>query len=122
MNYSATQIQAMVREMDHSKKRWRHLKSRNPEEYRAHLVAENTKLEQDFPSVFYKHLEDGLDSTFFEMLQMKRAIERGEITNEQASSHLGQKLFQRYVKPVIDSNAPAPAKPLTYEEFYRQFE
>lgn len=122
MNYSATQIQAMVREMDHSKKRWRHLKNRKPEEYRAHLVAENSTLEKDFPSVFYKHLEDGLDSTFFEMLQMKRAIERGEITNEQASAHLGQKLFQRYVTPVIDSNAPAPAKPLTYEEFYRQFE
>ncbi len=32
MNYSATQIQAMVREMDHSKKRWRHLKKKNNEE------------------------------------------------------------------------------------------
>jgi hypothetical protein len=32
MNYSATQIQAMVREMDHSKKRWRHLKKKSKEE------------------------------------------------------------------------------------------
>ena len=95
MNYSATQIQAMVREMDHSKKRWRHLKKKNHEEYLGHLRQENPKLESDFPSVFYKHADDELDSTFFEMLQLKRRIERGELTMEQASQMMGQQLFGR---------------------------
>lgn len=95
MNYSATQIQAMVREMDHSKKRWRHLKKKSKEEYLGHLKAENSKLEADFPSVFYKHAEDELDSTFFDMLQLKRRVERGEMTTEQASQMMGQQLFGR---------------------------
>lgn len=122
MEYSATQIQALVREMDHSKTRWRHIKRSKPEEYRAHLAAENPKLEKDFPSVFEKHLEDGLDTTFFEMLQLKRKIEKGEMTTEQASALMGQQLFGRYVKPKIDSNTPTPAKPMSYADYYRQFE
>ena len=122
MEYSATQIQALVREMDHSKKRWKHLKKRDAAQYRAHLMSENPKLEKDFPSIFEKHLEDGLDATFFEMLMLKRKIERGEMTSEQASALMGQQLFGRYVKPVVDSNTPAPPKPLSYAEYYRQFE
>lgn len=122
MEYSATQIQAMVREMDHSKKRWRHIKKRDPEQYRAHLVAENPKLEKDFPSIFEKHLEDGLDATFFEMLQLKRKMERGELTAEQASAQMGQQLFGRYVKPVVDPLTPPPPKPMSYADYYRQFE
>jgi 23S rRNA maturation-related 3'-5' exoribonuclease YhaM len=59
------------------------------------LKAENSKLESDFPSVFYKHADDELDATFFEMLQLKRRIERGELTNEQASTLMGQQLFGR---------------------------
>ncbi len=45
--------------------------------------------------MFYKHAEDELDSTFFEMLQLKRRIERGEVTMEQASQLMGQQLFGR---------------------------
>ena len=120
--YTATQVQAMVREMDHSKKRWRHLKARKPEEYRGHLQAENKGLYDTFPSLWEMHMEDKLDETFFQMLQLKRRIEKGELTNEQASGLMGQQLFNRYVKPVVDSNSPAPAKPMSYEEFYRQYQ
>lgn len=121
MEYSATQIQALVREMDHSKKRWRHIKKRDPEQYRARMASENPKLEKDFPAIFDKHLEDGLDETFFQMLQLKRRIEKGEITNEQASAAMGQQLFGRYVKPVVDPKAPKPETPMSYEEYYNKF-
>ena len=120
--YTATQVQAMVREMDHSKKRWRHLKARKLEEYRGHLQAENKVLYEVFPSLWEMHADDKLDETFFQMLQLKRRIEKGELTNEQASGVMGQQLFNRYVKPVVDSNSPAPAKPMSYEEFYRQYQ
>lgn len=120
--YTATQVQAMVREMDHSKKRWRHLKARKPDEYRTHLQAENKVLYDAFPSLWEMHMEEKLDETFFQMLQLKRKIEKGELTNEQASGIMGQQLFNRYVKPVVDSNTPAPAKQMSYEEFYRQYQ
>ena len=120
--YTATQVQAMVREMDHSKKRWRHIKTRKPDEYKGHLQAENKVLYETFPSLWEMHVEDKLDETFFQMLQLKRRIEKGELTNEQASGLMGQQLFNRYVKPVVDSNSPAPAQPMSYEEFYRQYQ
>lgn len=41
------------------------------------------------------HADDKLDETFFRMLQLKRQIERGELTQEQASAAMGQQLFQR---------------------------
>lgn len=120
--YTATQVQAMVREMDHSKKRWRHLKSRKPDEYKGHLQSENKVLYSDFPSLWEMHADDKLDETFFQMLQLKRRIEKGELTNEQASGIMGQQLFNRYVKPVVDSNTPAPAKPMSYEDYYKQYQ
>lgn len=120
--YTATQVQAMVREMDHSKKRWNHLKTRNPEEYSTRLQNENKILYNMFPSLWEMHKDDKLDETFFQMLQLKRKIERGQLTNEQASAQMGQTLFNRYVKPTVDSNTPAPTQAMSYEEYYRQFQ
>jgi hypothetical protein len=65
------------------------------------------------------HIEDKLDQTFFEMLALKRKIERGELTPEQASTVVGQQLFSRFVPHVI-SNAAPPTPRMSYEEFYRQ--
>jgi hypothetical protein len=42
------------------------------------------------------------------------------MTEDDASKIIGQKLFDRFVAPVI-GNAPAPEKPLTYSEYYKQF-
>jgi dephospho-CoA kinase len=118
---SATQIQALVRAMDQSKKKWRYLRQRNRmDEYKAALKRENETLFFNYPSLFEMHAEDRLDSTFFEMLQLKRKIERGEMTSEQASQVIGQQLFTRYVPHRIDSNAPPPAPKMSYEDYYKQ--
>jgi uncharacterized short protein YbdD (DUF466 family) len=74
----------------------------------------------NYPSLFDMHMNDKLDSTFFEMLQLKRKIERGEMTAEEASRIVGQQLFNRYVPHAIDSNASPPAPRMSYEDFYRQ--
>ena len=74
-----------------------------------------------FPSVFDMHYEGKLDETFFEMLRLRRKIELGEMTEDQASRIIGQKLFDRYVGPIVNSTPP-PEKPLSYSEYYKQFD
>jgi len=113
---SATQIQALVRNMDASKKKWARLKN-NKFEYEEKLQEENRVLYFNYPSLFQMHAEDRTDATFFEMLALKRKIEKGEITAEQATQIIGQKLHQRYI-PASPQQSVAPT--MTYEEFYRQ--
>jgi hypothetical protein len=118
---SATQVQALVRQMDVSKRKWKSLsRAGNKTEYEERLKAENSVLYFNYPSLFQLHMEDRLDSTFFEMLTLKRKIERGEITAEEASRIVGQQLFTRYVPHAIDSNAPPPAPRMSYEDYYKQ--
>ena len=118
---TATQIQALVRQMDQSKKKWKYLRQRNRmDEYKLALKKENETLFFNYPSLFEMHAEDRLDSTFFEMLTLKRKIERGELSAEEASRLVGQQLFTRYVPHRIDSTAPAPTPKLSYEAYYKQ--
>jgi hypothetical protein len=118
---SATQVQALVRQMDVSKRKWKSLsRAGNKTEYEEKLKAENSVLYFNYPSLFQLHMEDRLDSTFFEMLTLKRKIERGEITAEEASRIVGQQLFTRYVPHAIDSNAAPPAPRMSYEDYYKQ--
>lgn len=118
---SATQVQALVRQMDVSKRKWKSLsRAGKKTEYEEKLKAENSVLYFNYPSLFQLHMEDRLDSTFFEMLTLKRKIERGEITAEEASRIVGQQLFNRYVPHAIDSNAPPPAPRMSYEDYYKQ--
>lgn len=118
---TATEVQALVRKMDASKKKWKRLRDTGSNNaYEQMVKQENELLYFNYPSLFDMHLRDSLDSTFFEMLTLKRKIERGEITAEQASTVVGQKLFQRYVPEALDSNAPAPAPQMSYEEYYRR--
>lgn len=118
---TATEVQALVRKMDTSKKKWKHLKQQGKKaEYEAALKRENEMLYFNYPSLFDMHKDDKLDSTFFEMLQLKRKIERGEISAEDASRIVGQQLFNRFVPHALDSNVPAPAARMSYEDFYRQ--
>jgi O6-methylguanine-DNA--protein-cysteine methyltransferase len=119
-NHTATEIQAMVRTMDQSKTRHRHLKSRDPDQYLALLRKENETLVEFYPAVFALHADDKLDETFFYMLQEKRRMEKGQTTEDDASVRVGQKLFQRWVAPII-SNTPAP-NTMTYEEYYRSLQ
>jgi uncharacterized short protein YbdD (DUF466 family) len=117
LDLSATQIQALVRNMDASKQKWARLKH-NKHEYEEQLQKENEALYFNYPSLFQMHVEDRLDGTFFEMLTLKRKIEKGEITPEQATQVIGRKLHQRYIPEQSQSEPQAPT--ITYEEYYRQ--
>ena len=114
---TATQVQAHVRNMDGSKAKWAHLKE-NKVQYEEKLQEENKILYFNYPSLFQMHAEDRLDSTFFEMLALKRKIEKGEITPEQATQIIGTKLSQRFVPEL------APAQPhastMSYADYYKQ--
>jgi hypothetical protein len=113
---SATQIQALVRNMDATKQKWQRLKS-DKITYEEKLQQENEVLYFNYPSLFQMHAEDRLDTTFFEMLALKRRIEKGEITPEQATQVIGQKLSQRYIP---EQTGQAPVATMSYEEYYRQ--
>ena len=115
---TATQIQALVRNMDHSKKKWRHLRR---EEFMEKLKNENDVLYFNFPSLWQMHAEDRLDATFFEMLALKRKMEKGEITEEQASIHMGQRLFQKFAPEAVNSNAQTGPPTMSYAEYYKKF-
>ena len=118
---SATQIQALVKRMDASKKKWKFLKRQGKKaEYEEWLKKENETLYFNYPSLFQLHAEDRLDETFFEMLTLKRKLERGEMTAEQASAIVGQQLFNRFVPHAISSNQAPPAPRMSYEEYCRQ--
>ena len=114
---TATQIQAHVRNMDGSKTKWAHLKE-NKVQYEEKLQEENKVLYFNYPSLFQMHAEDRLDTTFFEMLTLKRKIEKGEITPEQATHIIGTKLSQRFV-PELAQGQPQ-ASTMSYEDYYRQ--
>ena len=118
---NSVQIQALVRQMDESLRRHKGLKRTNTNLYREKIVEENKFLYEVFPSIFEMHYEGKLDETFFNMLKLRRQVEKGEITEDDASKIVGQQLFDRYVAPKIN-NLPPPAAPLTYEEYYKQFE
>ncbi len=115
---NAIQIQAMVRDMDESFRKYKSLKETNPALWAEKIKKDNKKLFDEFPTVFNMHMNGKLDHTFFEMLQLKRKIEKGELTEDQASVIVGQKLFNKYVDPVI-KNQPVPPT-LSYEEYYKQ--
>lgn len=118
--HSATQVQALVRKMDQSKKTHRRLRqSGQKEAYEQALKRENEMLYFNYPSLFQLHLEDRLDETFFEMLSLKRKIEKGEMTAEQASAIVGQQLYNRFVPHVLSNTAP-PAPRMSYEDYYKQ--
>jgi uncharacterized short protein YbdD (DUF466 family) len=117
---TSIQIQALVRGMDESMRRHKGLKRTNQHEYRKKIVAENQRLYDEFPSIFEMHVEGKLDEKFFNMLKLRHKVEKGEMTEDDASKIVGQLLFDQYVAPVVN-NAPVPSQ-MTYEEYYRQFE
>lgn len=120
---SSLQIQALVRDMDTSIRKYKSLKTSNAAEYRKKLVEENQILHDEFPSIFEMHYEGKLDGTFFEMLKLRQKVEKKELTDDEASKIIGQKLFDRYVAPVV-SNLPTPASPppMSYADYYKQFD
>jgi hypothetical protein len=117
---TSIQIQALVRQMDESMRRHKGLKRTNMHVYREKVVDENKHLYEVFPTIFEMHFEGKLDEKFFNMLKLRRRIETGEITEDDASKIVGQMLFDQYVAPKIN-NTPVPNQ-MTYEDYYRQFE
>lgn len=129
MSLSAIQVQALVRDMDYSMRRHKGLKLTNPPEFRNKVVDENQRLYNDMPSIFEMHFTGKLDGTFFDMLALKRRVEKGELTDDEASRQIGQQLFDRYVKPVIGDDvppeqraaAPSPAPVVkSYADYYKE--
>jgi hypothetical protein len=118
---SSMKIQSLVRDMDTSMRKHKKLKTSNLAEYRKKLSEENEVLYNRFPTIFEMHIQGNLDQTFFEMLKLRRQIEKKEITEDDASKLIGQKLFDRFVGPVVN-NTPAPEKPISYSEFYKNFD
>jgi hypothetical protein len=118
---SSMKIQSLVRDMDTSMRKHKKLKTSNLAEYRKKLSEENEVLYNRFPTIFEMHIQGNLDQTFFEMLKLRRQIEKKEITEDDASKLIGQKLFDRFVGPVVN-NTPPPEKPLSYSEFYKNFD
>ena len=116
---SSVQIQALVRQMDESMRRHKGLKRTNQSEYRKKVEQENQVLYTTLPSIYEMHIEGKLDQKFFEMLKLRRKVELGEMTEDDASKIVGQMLFDQYVAPVV--NQTAAPKPLSYEEYYQQF-
>jgi len=120
---TSVQIQALVRDMDTSFRKYKSIKTSNPTEYRKKIEEENKVLYDEFPSIFEMHFENKLDGTFFDMLKLRQRVEKKELTDEEASKIIGQKLFDRYVAPVV-SNLPTPASPppMSYSDYYKQFD
>jgi len=120
---NSIQIQALVRDMDTSMRRHKGLKRTNPEKYREKIAEENKTLYEVFPTIFEMHYEGKMDTMFFDMLKLRRKIELGEITEDNASKLVGQKLFDRYVAPVVGETPSAPVAPkISYEDYYKQFD
>jgi hypothetical protein len=116
----ATELQALVRKMDESKSKFNRLKrSGKKADYEMAVRKENEFIYFNYPSLFQMHIEDKLDATFFEMLTLKRRIERGEITTQQASAIVGQQLFNRFVPHAI-GQGPTPTPRMSYTDFYKQ--
>lgn len=101
-------------------RRHKGLKRTNQHEYRKRIAEENQKLYHEFPSIYEMHIDGKLDEKFFNMLKLRNRVEKGEITEDEASKIVGQMLFDQYVAPVVN-NTPVPSQ-MTYEEYYRQFE
>jgi hypothetical protein len=118
---TSIQIQALVRDMDASMRRHKGLKRTNQIKYREKVVEENQRLYNEFPTIFEMHVVGKLDETFFDMLKLRRKIELGELTDDEASKIVGQKLFDRFVAPVVGP-PPAAAPKLSYDDYYKQFE
>lgn len=117
---SSIKIQALVRQMDESMRRHKGMKRGNMTLYKRKIVDENELLYKTLPTIFEMHMEGKLDQKFFEMLKLRRKIETGEMTEDEASKIVGQLLFDQYVAPVVNK-IPAE-KPLSYQEYYKQFE
>lgn len=115
---TSIEIQALVRGMDESMRRHKGLKRTNQEEYRKKVSEENPRLYEEFPTVYEMHIDGKLDAKFFNMLKLRRQVEKGEMTEDEASKVVGQLLFDQYVAPVVSSKqVPSQMK---YEDFYKQ--
>ena len=118
---SSIKIQALVRDMDASMRRHKGIKRTNAPKHREIIANENPVLYEQFPTIFEMHIAGKLDGTFFEMLKLRQKIEKGDMTDDEASRIIGQKLFDRYVGPVVGTT-PTPEAPMSYADFYKQFQ
>lgn len=121
MAVSASEIRGLLREMDASKARWRHLKVSNPTEYVERIMADCPVLARDFDGIFVLHIKDELDAKIFTALDLRADVDSGRRTAEDAEVEMGKRLAEEYVDPVVarlERRPPvAPPHKVTYEEY-----
>jgi hypothetical protein len=67
---NSIKIQAMVRDMDESMRKYKSLKETNFDLFKQKVSSENKVLYEEFPTVYEMHMEGKLDETFFEILNL----------------------------------------------------
>ena len=115
--HTATEIQALVRNMDVSKDKYKDLKHTDPEQYLHILREENAVLVEYYPAIFTLHADDKQDDTFFYMLAEKRKMEKGDTTEDESAVRVGQKLFNKWVAPIVNGTTTPTNQ--SYSEYYK---
>lgn len=83
------------------------LKRTNKDEFRKRMETRYEQLHKRSPTLFDLVLQDDCDMEKLKwMLAMQAQIKSGKIDNDNASKIVGQKLFDEYVQPIVDSTPP----------------
>lgn len=92
--------------LDEAKKK-SDLSKSNQKLYRKHLTDKYLSFFEAYPHLFNAIIDDPEDfeknkPRLYHMLNMKRQIEKGKITHEEASTKIGQEYYDEFVKPKVN--------------------
>lgn len=95
---------AKIREIQKDVVQFRHLDEQQRLET---MFLRHTEFAEECPGIFEGVVKETLDPQMMTyMLNMSKNVEKGNLTFDQASVVVGQKLFDEYVKPVIGEDVP----------------
>ena len=80
------------------------LRRDNIDEYKQLCMRTFTKFHSDYPTLFFTIIENPSSFPMFrlkEMLNLKKNMENENIDHDKASTHLGQKYYDEFVKDTI---------------------
>lgn len=90
-----------------SKEEVQRLKRTNQDEFRKRMETRYEQLYKRSATLFDLVLQDDCDMVKLRwMLGMQAQIKTGKLDNNNASKIVGQKLFDEYVQPIVDSTPP----------------
>tara|TARA_B100000035_G_C20937250_1_gene525772 strand:- start:737 stop:1060 length:324 start_codon:yes stop_codon:yes gene_type:complete len=74
-------------------------------QFEADMKEKYPEFNESHPEIFKSVLSGSLDMNMFKyMISMLKKMERGNITERNASIEVGQVLVDKYVKPLVDDN------------------